>query len=273
MNATLPDAPFGDEPLPDYKLSHAPLKRVIVQIKFPRSTELIADQQTILDIARGLAAEYPAFADGTETEFEFSPGGPKMKNSPTWHFTSYSESDSVVVTPTSIAFDTSAYISRDAMLDKLGRVFRATIPHVRPAYIERVGARYTNRLGNEEASERAKEFFKEPLLAGLSVPVGVATVAQTLTHTVYTRSPDVSMSVRSGLVPAGVQLDPGHEPSADETFLLDLDAFRGRKQQEVDIESLLAQVSALAEIVYRFFLWSLTSEGLAAFGGKDTADE
>jgi uncharacterized protein (TIGR04255 family) len=272
MTESLPGLPFGDEPLANFKLRSAPLTNMIVQVRFPRSTELAADQQTILEIARALSEDFPAFSERSEAEFEFGPGGAQMKQSPRWQFTSFSETDTVVITPTSVSLTSNAYTSRDDMIHKLTPVLAATLTHARPAFIERVGVRYTNRVDDAPTSEQLRLLFKEPLLAGLSVPTGSVRVAQAITHTVYQVSDEVSLSIRSGLVPAGLQLDPGHDPAPQDSFLFDLDAFRGQKQQRVDPALILQQVSSLAEVVYRFFLWSLTLEGLEHFGGEQIDD-
>jgi uncharacterized protein (TIGR04255 family) len=264
----LPDAPFGIQPLPDYKLDRSPLRHTIVQIRFPRSTELAADRNSILDIARVLAEVYPAFSEGNEAEFEFGPNGPEVRTSPRWQFTSFSETESVVVTPTSVAFETRGYVSRDHMLERLRLVLDATLRFARPAFIERIGVRYSNLLTGPNITDAASNYFKAPLTAGLSLPSAGATARQVISNAVYDVNDNVALSVRSGLVPAGVQIDAVPLASDGDSFILDLDAFQSKKQQEVRPEALLDQVSSLAEVAYRFFLWSLTGAGMEHFGGR-----
>src|ERR1700679_1856470 len=99
MSITLPGEPFGHEELPDLRLERPPLVRTIVQVRYPASTELLADSTKIFEVAKPLAAKYPTFEAGNELSFNLTPSGvtPVPTPAPRWVLRSLSGDDVVAV--------------------------------------------------------------------------------------------------------------------------------------------------------------------------------
>jgi uncharacterized protein (TIGR04255 family) len=270
MLETLLNEPFGHQPLPDVHLRDSPLVRVIVQLRFPASTELLADQSRIYAVGREIAEAYPAFEQGNEVSFNVTADGvvPAASATPRWQFRSVSGSEVVVITPTSIALETTAYQSREDLLNSLRLVLKAALPAARPAYIERVGVRYTNHVVKPEQLQRLSSLFREALFASKQIPSGDATLVQTFTESVFTLSNNSGLAVRSGVIPAGAAVDPGIAARGAESYVLDLDAHSQDRVPPGNSAGVLDRVSDLAEQAYRFFLWALTDEGFTEFGGE-----
>jgi uncharacterized protein (TIGR04255 family) len=54
-------------------------------------------------------------------------------------------------------------------------------------------------------------------------------------------------------------------PSADQSWVLDLDVYR-EGATEFSAEGIVAELAKLSKRAYRFFRWAITPEGLKQFG-------
>lgn len=269
MALTLPLQPFS-RPVPDVHLSHAPVVRVLAQLRFPASTGLITDPAAMTKIAAALAVDYPSYQEGVEASFQFSTMGqvPATSTHKTFTVRSASGKTAVTVSPTNITYEAAEYDSRKTLLRDLGKVLSAALPVIRPSSFDRIGVRYSNLFPR---NDQLTQNVRSTVFAAEEVAVDGVELRQAVSEVIYTIDTATALLVRSALLPPGVTIDPGLKVPAegDGTFLLDLDSFTPGSTPVTEPPAVLAKVENLAEVAAGYFLWSLTEKGANAFGAEN----
>ncbi|HEY4226346.1 MAG TPA: TIGR04255 family protein [Pseudolysinimonas sp.] len=273
MPIQLPTEPFGDSPLPDLKLDEAPLLRALVQVRFARSTGLYVDGPVIRRIADELAETFPVFDVTNDVSLNLSSSGiaPTPAQTPRWQFADAPGTTNVWLTPFFVTLETSAYDSRDSLFGKLSAVLESVLANVRPAFIERVGVRYTNRIDAPEILAELSQLFRQEMLPAqpLLGSHGYAAMQSWRESFFYNAENRRSLGVRWGSLPAEATNDPSLPPSSLPSFVLDLDSYYQDRSIEWSVDGVMKKAVSLSENAYRFFLWSLSDRALERFGGHE----
>jgi uncharacterized protein (TIGR04255 family) len=266
--------PFGSEPIEEIGLTHAPLARVLTQVRFPRLARLVTSDEAVNGIAAALADLYPQFDEAREFIITLTADG--INQTPAsgrvWHLKSADEDWQVSFGAEFLSLHTSAYISREDFVARFSNVVDLFAAHVPVPRCDRVGVRYINRVELHDIKlDELRSLVRSELLGGLAVPLAGVGLATAMNEALYDVSPPTDptpglqveltdgLQARWGLLPAGAQLDVTLQPLAIPSWVLDLDAFRAAPSIFTK-DAVSAHTRELAERAYRFFRWAVTEE-------------
>jgi uncharacterized protein (TIGR04255 family) len=271
------DGPFSDALIDDVKLERAPLARVLMQVRYPRLASLAVGGQVVDRVASALAeVGYPILSEQQEMSIAITPDG--VSQGPgggrLLQLRSPDEAWQVTFGAEFLALHTSAYIDRDDFLKRTAAVVDVFASVVNPPFAGRIGFRYVNRIEGPDGQELPR-LIRPEVLGGLAVPRGGAQLAHSINDSVYSlgdRGPDGSvldgLQARWGLLPPGATLDPSLPPSAEESWVLDLDSFRVVKRP-FETNVIEQEIRDLSVRAYRYFRWIVTDQFLSHFGRRD----
>lgn len=150
-----------DLPEPDPRqLAKAPLEVVVCQLQYDNNLT-VADTRTaraLHDALGGRGGPYPR-VEQIQTQsvsFTFGGGEPASAQSPLipgWRFTSDDGAWIVSVLPDHLSLETSAYTTWDDFRKRLETVVTATAEQVDPAFEQRLGLRYIDRLPGDAVAQ------------------------------------------------------------------------------------------------------------------------
>ncbi len=253
---------FSLTPVDEIHLHHAPLAKVLMQVQFSRTPQLVSDvAETLIADAlgrypvrrrqvavapamsvNGQPVAMPQFGPATILTFADAPG--------TWQ---------VTLTDTAVALETTAYESRDDFVARALEVFRAIASVALPPVVDRVGLRYIDRLSGA-ALPRVPEYVVPQLQV---LHGGVAPdleLQHSVTDSLIKISPSEVLQVRSGLLPGGAGFDPALQPLADTSWVLDMDAYTTEAGFPFDPDALTTKLRSFSETTYAFFRWATTDD-------------
>jgi uncharacterized protein (TIGR04255 family) len=266
-------SPFGAEELDEVPLGSGPLVRVICQVSYPKIVELTTPEG-IGRVASALRQEYPVLREERALGLVITPEGIKqteVEGQLIWRLQDTTDVGwQVSLTPSFVSLDTRLYSSRDAFLDRLGRVLEAVATTLAPAAADRIGVRYFNRIEGpfDQGYDTITTRFGPPLHAGLNIPLTLpAQLQHSIVDTLFKSDGD-ELRARWGLVPAGTIVDPGVPASVERTWILDIDAYT-TSAGTFSAGELTERARHQAESAHRFFRWSLTGEGFDLFRTRD----
>jgi uncharacterized protein (TIGR04255 family) len=252
-------------PLPaEVPLAHAPLVRVLTQIRFPEILA-IEKKEFVAPFQEEIRSIYPVLRQEQGRSIIFSPEGINPgKPETAWRFGDKKNEWRLSLTPSFVSLETTKYGSRNEFIARLDVVLAALIKHVHPAMVDRIGVRYIDRVEGP-AFERLSALVR-PEVLGLKASNLDGTIMHCVQETAFELGP-FQLLARSAVVPPNATPDPTVvEPVDGPSWLLDLDMF---STQSVPFESqaVVQQVKLLSERTYAFFRWAVTDEFLKEYGG------
>ncbi len=254
---------FSLTPIDEVHLQHAPLAKVLMQVQYSRTPQLVTDSAESL-IAEALG-RYPVrrrqvtagivpnlVVNGQQVQLpgNITPGVALAFSDPkaAWR---------VTVTETAVALETTDYGTRDDFCDRASEIFAALAAVALPPVVDRVGIRYIDRLAGE-ALEKVPAYVV-PELSGL---LGCVEQPLLLFHSVTESQIEIAnderMLVKSGLLPAGAAFDPALPPVGEPSWVLDMDAFTTQAGFAFDPQELSDRLRRFAETIYAFFRFATT---------------
>lgn len=266
VNST--ETPLTGPPPPEVPLEHAPLVRVIAQVRYPLIAS-VENQIFIGSFQEGIRHDYPALRPEESRNVVFGPKGAISAQSTTsWRFSDATGAWRVTLAPDFLALETNRYSSRDDFLDRFRQVLTALNRHVNPRMIDRLGVRYVDRVVGENL--HALPELVRPEVAGV-MAASLAADAQHMIAENLFDLPDENGSqllARWGRLPARSTVDPAAVDPVDEpSWILDVDAFQ-QKTDVLDVERIVSRARTLAERIYSFFRWAVTDEFLRRYGER-----
>jgi uncharacterized protein (TIGR04255 family) len=115
---------FTLDSVPEIPLARAPLAKVLLQVQFSRTPELVSDEGE-----RRLAAlltEYPVRRQGVSISIVVTPPAPpEQRSTPTRVFADPSQAWVITVTEQALSLETTAYVSRSDFCIRAGGLFDA----------------------------------------------------------------------------------------------------------------------------------------------------
>jgi uncharacterized protein (TIGR04255 family) len=258
--------PFTDPPPAEVPLVHAPLVRVIAQLRFPLVAS-IEQRDFIAPFQEAIRASYPILRQEQTQQVLFGANiAPAVSSSSTaWRFNSEDGHWRVSLTADFLALETTKYTSRSNFLERLEAVVMALAAQIDPKLLDRLGIRYIDRISGDALADIGR--LVRPEVRGLGGSPAAASVSHSITETVFTRD-DVQVLARWGQLPLNVTLDPAAiEPSDAPSWILDLDMFSSRTVP-FSVDRVTADARRYMERLYTFFRWAVTDEFLRHFGGR-----
>jgi len=266
MPDTLP-APLGGSPPAEVSLPHAPLVRVVAQVRFPGILK-IDDRSSLVPFQEEIRGTYPLFQQEASQQLhvEMGPNGPNVRQgvSNVWRFADPEQAWRLSLTTDMIALETSRYTSRADFLARWTRILAAVERAFNPQIALRVGLRYVDRVTGDALSTIQDMVRKDVL--GVAMPELREHVRHALSEAMLAIE-EGEMLLRWGILPPGATVDPGAvEPIASPSWILDIDAFSSEQRSFVH-QDLGASFRALAERAYSVFRFMITDAFLQTYGG------
>ena len=265
MNTAHRSDSFTLEPVTEVHLARAPLEKVLTQIQFSHTPELVSDEGE-----RRLAevlSRYPVRRRGVSLNLTIGPvpGEIKPEQATTRLFADVAEAWQVAVTETSVSLETTSYDSRDDFCERAKELFDAVTEVSIPPLVDRVGLRYIDRLRDVADLARLSEYVA-PSLLGVHGHAGAGlAVEYSITEALVRVSLDERLKVRCGVLPPGGVFDPALAPCLEPSWVLDADIFTTEGGFAFDPSALDERLRRYADHVYSFFRWATTDDFLQAF--------
>lgn len=253
---------FSLTPIDEVHLDHAPLAKVLMQVQYSRTPQLVTDAAEA-SIAESLG-RYPVRRRQPSTAFPSivvngqplplpAPGLPGSM----LQFTNPSATWQVAITDTAVSLETTEYSTRDDFCERSLEIFRAVAGVVLPPVVDRVGLRYIDRLSGE-LLPRVPQLVHPQLQALCESVEEPLRLRHSLTDSLIELSPTEQLRIRSGQLPAGAAFDPALPPLGEPSWLLDIDAFTTQGGFAFEASELAARLRRFAEISYAFFRFATT---------------
>jgi uncharacterized protein (TIGR04255 family) len=259
--------PLLDPPPKEVPLPHAPLVRVIAQVRFPLITS-IEKTEFVSGFQEKIRGAYPVLRrEETRGAVIGQAGILPAQSQVVYRFSNEDDAWRVSLAPEFVAIETTSYSSRSDFLARLRVVLEALAGHISPKTVDRLGVRYIDRVVAADAADIGK--LVRPEVLGV-VGTLLGRHAQHSLCESLLAMPDGSAHIlaRWGRIPANGSVDPDAiEPMSEPSWILDLDMFHVGSR-EFAVTSLVEQAQAYAERIYAVFRWTVTKEFLRRFGGK-----
>ena len=251
--------PFAEEPLEEIALDPAPLVRVLAQLRFPPVAS-IAHEMFIAPFQERLRATYPLLRPETTVEALVGPEGlVQQQTSKVWRLLDINERWSVVLAPSFVTLETTAYASRDDFIQRFCAVLEAFNAMADPApalVYERLGVRYVNVLTDEDATSKLGGYIRPEIYGPLAIEMTdnmalIANVSQ-----VHFQLDGPQMRVQWAKLPPNAVAAPDMAPMPGPSWMLDIDVFfEGRVP--FDAAAVAESARHAATHAYRFFRWAM----------------
>lgn len=264
---------FTRTPIQEVPLAHAPLDKVIVQVQFSRTPQLITDEAD--NVLAEHLGRYPVRRREINGGFLVQVNGQPLPMVPPTPSTvlSYAAADgrwTVSIAETSASIESTEYDNRDDFCLRARELFSAIAAIALPPVVDRVGLRYINRLRGENLGRLADLVIPE-LRALHGAVDDTMQLHHSVTDTVLLVGENQNLQVRSGYLPPGAGFDPALPPVSEPSWLLDMDVSTSTGGFAFDAEELTERLRAYAETAHSFFRFATTEEFLRLHKGAPTA--
>lgn len=253
---------FSLNPVDEVPLEHAPLAKVLMQVQYSRTPQLVADasESHIADLLarypvrrRQISAAFPSLVLNGQALDMSAAGQP----STVLLFSDPAASWTVSVTDTSVSLETSAYSSRDDFCGRAEEVLAALASVALPPVVDRVGLRYIDRLVGDQL-RRVPEFVIPQLQVLWGAVDPSLGVHHSITDSLIQIAPTEHLQVRTGLLPAGAGFDPSLPVVSEPSWLLDMDVYTTQAGFAFEPAALGGLLRRFAEATYAFFRFATT---------------
>jgi uncharacterized protein (TIGR04255 family) len=256
---------FSRAPLPEVHLDHAPLAKVLMQVQFSRTPQLLTEAGGSVIAAH--LARYPVRRRQVAGPLALAINGipmPVAQQANTVETLSDAAGAWVVsISDTSISLETTDYATRDDFCARALELFEGVAAAALPPVVDRVGVRYINRVAGQERLAQLDGL----VIAQLRGLVGAVDEQMPLVHSVTESQVAIGdserLQVRSGYLPGGAAFDPSLPPLSEPSWMLDLDVFTITAGFPFDPGALTSRLREYADAAYSFFRFAVTDEFLA----------
>ena len=257
--------PLVGPPPPEVPLRHAPLIRVIAQIRFPLVVS-IEQQEFVTPFQEALRSSYPVLRQEQSHGYVLGPGGIVQSPVPrtVWRFSDVSTHWRVSLNSEFLALETTSYTNRADFLSRLRNVVGALDELVEPKLVDRVGVRYIDRITGADVNDIAK--LVRPEVRGIAGTSLEKSALMAISENVFDLD-DAQLLARWGHIPSGETVDPSAiEPIPERSWLLDLDMYT-TSAHAFSVDQVVTDATRFSERLYAFFRWTVTDEFLRRYGG------
>jgi uncharacterized protein (TIGR04255 family) len=248
-------------------LDNAPLVRVIGQVRFPLIGS-IDDDKSIAPLQEKVKSTFPILRKEILSEHILTPSGPQKGQDKTiWRFQDVEQNWRFSLAPGFLALETTNYHSRADFLSEMETVYRSVDEIFGISIIDRIGLRYIDKITISQTDDILT--LISPELCGILTTALAADAELSLQENILNLS-DIEGKLRArwGLIPPKSTVDPSAiEPSMEQTWILDLDAYSMPKKK-FSVSEIMSLLEKFAEKSYSVFRWVITDEFLKKFGGE-----
>lgn len=251
-------------------LAGGPLARVLTQVRFSRTPDLVTDEAE--QRLAAILTQYPVRRAGTTIDVAIGAalGDAEQRVRPVRIFASAAQDWHITVTESAVALETTAYESREDFCTRVREILDAVARVAVPPVVDRAGLRYVDRFEG-----RMLDRLGDYVISPLQVLYGSVDENLTLQHSVSDSEillgDSERLRVRSGFLPPGGVFDPALPPVPAASFLLDLDVFTEQGGLAFDPEALDERLRRYADHVHSFFRWAVTRTFINEFRVRNTA--
>jgi uncharacterized protein (TIGR04255 family) len=263
--------PLSGPPPAEVPLPRAPLARVIAQVRFAPILA-IRNPDTVTTFQEAIRQTYPILSEDRIHQIVLaSAGTPDIREAVIWRFSDAEKRKwRASLGIDFLALETSAYVSRQDFLKRLGVILAALEKAFNPAEAQRLGLRYIDRLTGE-AVNRIAELIRPKVLGILQPNKEPPNLGESVLHLLTEArllAEEGLIQARWGRLPENATYDPDAlEPVDTASWVLDLDMFSSGPQKFASNE-LLATATQFAERTYSIFREMVTDEFLKFYGGE-----
>ncbi|HEY5201330.1 MAG TPA: TIGR04255 family protein [Acidothermaceae bacterium] len=262
---------FSVTPVDEVRLYRAPLAKVVMQVQYSRTPQLVTDGAEAL-IADALA-RYPVRRRQIMAVPNVVINGQPLQlpTSPTpglaFSFSDPKSTWQVTVTETAAALETTDYSTRDDFCARGAEIFAAIASAALPPIVDRVGVRYIDRLTGD-ALDKVPMYVMPELRALVGHMDSPLVLQHSITESQIEIDAGERMLVRSGLLPPGGAFDPALPPVPEQSWVLDIDVFTMLAGFPFDPDELAQRLRRYSETVYAFFRFATTEAFQEAHRGE-----
>jgi len=264
------DGPFDSAPIEEIALHHAPLVKVVTQVRFPKVPILNADQG-LPSVQQDLRDEYPILRQQHSLGVVITSEGAtsQPQTDPLWLLRDKAGEWQVSLTNSFVALETTSYTSRTDFISRFERVLSAIERVAEPVIYDRVGLRYINRLEGQDILDDLPSLVRPEVLAAQAIPLGQkALISHSLCDSQFVEN-EIRTQVRWGILPPFAVLDPTTPATSESSWILDIDIFV-EESGDFSTAAITSMNRGFGERAYRFFRWVVTPDFLQRFGGDST---
>lgn len=260
MEKKSPSQRFNPNRVTEIHLDRAPVVKVLAQIQFSYTPELITDENE-QKLAQALS-RYPIRRRNNATRINLNPSTGFVGNEPNIQriFADSEQSWVVSITETTVSLETRSYSTGDDFCERMFEILLAVSVVCVPPVVDRVGLRYIDRLCDSDDLSRLHNLV-EPRLQVLHGSVEPPLeIESSVSDTVIKVTNSEKLRVRSGVLPPNMLFDPFLNPVQEPSWILDLDMFTSKAGYPFEPIDLASKIRNYSEIIYAFFRWATTEE-------------
>lgn len=248
-----------DLPAPDkQRLQRAPLDLVVCQVRYERNLA-VGDSKTaraIHDALGGRDGEFP-LVDQIQVQnlkVTMGPGvAPSSSEESGWRFSDRDKTWHVTVMADHMSLETTTYETWEGSYrDRLEKAIKAVSAHLDPAFEQRLGLRYIDRITDDRIKEPGDwEKCIEPALLGVPRHEGLGSSVLTAQQLLVL---ELGEQARCGLR-HGFTMGPEEPP----TYLLDFDIYR-EESRPFEVSAIMETADQFNEYALQLFQASVKKE-------------
>lgn len=263
--------PFTGDTSRRIRLKSAPLELVLCQVRWPELAHLQGDLKPIALKFGQSMTDYPVYDEVQEVSYTITPEGVQQSAGGTIYQWRSLEADwHVSLSRRFLSLYCTRYEDFGVFSERLRPVVEAAGTVVGIPLVERVGVRYVNRLTEQQLIANLREYVRPEILGYAALPSpasGAVALVSNANQARYTLG-DMSLQVRSGIVPPGETVDPAIQPTTVDSWVLDLDAF-SESVRPFGVSPVMEVAGRLSDTAYDFFKLVTTDGFLREFGGDE----
>ena len=248
-------------------LTRPPIVRALVQLQFAPVLSIVEDSY-VAPFQERMRPIYPLTTKAHAVQLLLGPEGvAQQAGEQLWRLSS-SDGWSLTLAPGFLSVDTTSYTDRRDLVERVRAALVALSSLVGPSTPWlRLGVRYVNRLDDDEYDDLETYVSPDALGArALAIPEGVSLV-HSLSETQFDTGSSTGLTVRWGVLPAGVSVTPDVAPATTASWVLDIDSFSLGRGEFVDADDIAARTRLHCDATYRAFRWAVLPALLTARGG------
>lgn len=260
-----PSEPFGAQ-VKSIQLASDAIVSTVAQVRFAPVLR-IGEQAFVAPFQDAIRTHYPLAQK--EIQQQVAPGAEGdlvIAESVVWRFTDLTDSWQVTLSEEFVALSCSDYSNRTDFMARFRQVLEAIADHIKPVVSVRIGIRYIDRIDDAVLIDQLPNMVRPALLGFAGTSLGSALLESQLAQADFVVD-GVSFRGRWGQLPAGATHEPTVVPTANPSWLLDLDAFTG-SMVPFDANGCAQETERYAAIIYGFFRWAVSDQFLEAHGAE-----
>ena len=263
--------PFTKDDKKSVRLKKAPLELLMVQMRWPTHNALVHDfEQHVSRLAQHLD-DYPLSEPARDISVNLtSDGVSASEGEKVYHYYSVDNIWDLHVTSHSVTLSFDPRYKGYGFSDVYER-FLKLLEAVKDSFgvlqANRLGVRYINRITDEKVIGDISNAFKPQVIGYQDLLLQDEIELVTTMNQAVFQVEDISLNVRTGVVPPYQTPDRALKPVDTRSWVLDLQAVstQNLSTQGTDIQN---AVNRLSDTCYDFFKYVLLDEGEEKFGGK-----